>query len=177
MANWPEVDAKPTAVSATSPPDAVKPSQRIWVLEQQRRNNNNNTNADSRVTTQEAEEDSRDPELLPTVNGTPDVQVTPKQQLLSTASPAPDSITTLDSFCVGSFTMSTPQTADEPYSLTDEEDRVLLEVDTIRPDVFCLRNAPPSEAAASRLRTELIRQVLFCRFGTVLFCYNLCISR
>lgn len=146
LANWPEVDAKPTAVSATSPPDAVKPSQRIWVLERTTTTNNANINT--------AQEGSRDA-VSPPVNGTPEVQVT-KQQLLSAASPAPDSIPTLDSFCIGSFTMSTPQ-ADEPCSLSDEEDRLLLEVDTIKPDVFCLRNAPPNDAT-SRLRPELIRR-------------------
>ncbi|VDL96846.1 unnamed protein product [Schistocephalus solidus] len=200
LANWPEVDAKPTAVSATSPPDAVKPSQRIWVLERTTTTNNANINT--------AQEGSRDA-VSPPVNGTPEVQVT-KQQLLSAASPAPDSIPTLDSFCIGSFTMSTPQAGelpifpmllpplslsiahhhskagwifdadlrtasvrplvtgtrlrhrwavggDEPCSLSDEEDRLLLEVDTIKPDVFCLRNAPPNDAT-SRLRPELIRQ-------------------
>nr|VZI05352.1 unnamed protein product [Spirometra erinaceieuropaei] len=148
LANWPEVDAKPTAVSATSAPDAVKPSQRIWVLER--------SNTDSRATSQEGGRDAASPPVA-TVNGTPEVQAT-KQQLLTAASPASDSITTLDSFCVGSFTMSTPQ-VDEPNSPTDEEDRLLTEVDTIRPDVFCLRNAHPSEAT-SRLRPELMRQAL-----------------
>ncbi|BHF82750.1 hypothetical protein SprV_0802588900 [Sparganum proliferum] len=146
LANWPEVDAKPTAVSATSPPDAVKPSQRIWVLER--------SNTDSRATSQEGSRDTPSSPVA-TVNGTPEVQAT-KQQLLTAASPASDSITTLDSFCVGSFTMSTPQ-VDEPNSPTDEEDRLLVEVDTIRPDVFCLRNAHPSEAT-SRLRPELMRR-------------------
>ncbi|KAL7055959.1 hypothetical protein AAHC03_022872 [Spirometra sp. Aus1] len=146
LANWPEVDAKPTAVSATSAPDAVKPSQRIWVLER--------SNTDSRATSQEGGRDAASPPVA-TVNGTPEVQAT-KQQLLTAASPASDSITTLDSFCVGSFTMSTPQ-VDEPNSPTDEEDRLLTEVDTIRPDVFCLRNAHPSEAT-SRLRPELMRR-------------------